>query len=177
MTIFQVLSQATKKLKSSKIPSAALDAEILLSFTLKKEREYLFSHPEHKLTPIQIKKYNALIGRRIKYEPVAYLVGKKQFFGLDFYVNKDVLIPRPETELIIEEAAKIAKKEMLIIIDVGTGSGCVAVALAKVASGNQIYAVDIAAEVKARLFNACLLQVHPLGIKGIKIYSVYAVNV
>jgi len=89
-----------------------LDAELLLSRTLKKPREYLFIHPEKKLTKNQIVKFNNFSKRRVKGEPIAYLFGKKEFYGLEFLVNKNVLIPRPETELLVEAALReIMNKE------------------------------------------------------------------
>jgi len=111
-----------------------LDAELLLSFVLKKPREYLFTHPEARISAAQLKKLRKLIRRRKKGEPIAYLVGNKEFFGLDFFVNKNVLIPRPETELLIEKALdKIGNSKeslrQLAILDVGTGSGNIIISL------------------------------------------------
>ena len=106
MTISQALPKAALKLKSKKIPSAHQDAEILLPHVLGKSREYLLARPEIKLTPSQNKKYRALIARRGNGEPLAYLTHCQEFYGLNFYVNKNVLIPRPESELIVEEIKK-----------------------------------------------------------------------
>lgn len=156
MTIKQALVKASQKLNKAKIKSAALDAEILLAFALKKTKEYLHTHPEKKLTSNQLKKYNSLINRRAKLEPVAYLINHKEFFGLGFYVDKNVLIPRPETETLVEEALKIAylprrrrrveagklKAKSYKLIDIGTGSGCIAVALAKNLPKAKIIAID-----------------------------------
>jgi len=111
-----------------------LDAELLLSRTLKKPREYLFIHPEKKLTKNQIVKFNNFSKRRVKGEPIAYLFGKKEFYGLEFLVNKNVLIPRPETELLVEAALReIMNKESGIknIVDVGTGSGNIIISIIK----------------------------------------------
>lgn len=144
MTLKQALILASQKLKNHDISSASLDAEILLSFVLKRKREYLLAHPEQKLTPKQIKKFRPLISRRAQKEPVAYLIHQKEFYGLDFYVDKNVLIPRPETELIIEEVKKIiSPTKKSIIIDLGTGSGCLAIALAKISLEAPIYGIDI----------------------------------
>lgn len=113
-----------------------LDREILLSYTLKKPREYLFTYPEYKPTKSQIARYRLYVIRRLHGEPIAYITGKKEFFGLDFFVNKKVLIPRPETELLVE----LVLKKILIsqfstlnshIIDVGTGSGNIIISIAK----------------------------------------------
>ena len=141
MTISQALSRATKKLKLSKIPSAPLDAEILLSSVLRKKREYLLARPRDAITASQSQKYQALISRRIKGEPAAYLTHHKEFYGLDFYVNKNTLIPRPESELIIEEVKKLTASP--IIIDVGTGSGCLAITLAHSIPQATVYAADL----------------------------------
>lgn len=144
MTIKQVLSKATKSLaKTSKTPS--LDAEVLLQFTLKIEKHKLFQDLAENISPRQLKIFNKLVSRRKKSEPIAYLINNKEFFGLDFYVDKRVLIPRPETEILVEEALKIArknKKDKLSIVDVGTGSGCIAVSLAKNLSNGKIFAID-----------------------------------
>jgi release factor glutamine methyltransferase len=142
MTIKQLLQY------SNKIISARLDAEVILSFVINKPKEFIYTYPEHKLTKGQEKKFVNLIKRRSKGEPVAYLVGKKEFYGRDFFVNKDVLVPRPETEFLVEECkSKIAKiqkyKNMRIIAEIGTGSGCIAVTLAKEILDAKIIATDI----------------------------------
>ncbi|MEK7557655.1 MAG: peptide chain release factor N(5)-glutamine methyltransferase [Patescibacteria group bacterium] len=133
MTIKQILKDNILKLKLKKIKNLHFDAEILLSTILKKQREFILSHTEYKLTKLQIKNYHALINRRINGEPIAYLTGHKEFYGFDFNVNKNVLIPRPETELIIDEALKFVAHDSqpITIIDVGTGSGCIIITLAK----------------------------------------------
>jgi len=137
MTSQQSLNWATQKLTDKKINSANLDAEILLSLVLQKPKEYLYTHPEHRLTKEQLKQFNKLIKRRIDHEPIAYLIGQKEFYGLKFIVNKHVLVPRPESEKIIDEALKIIKSifpindQRLTICDIGTGSGCLIISLAK----------------------------------------------
>jgi release factor glutamine methyltransferase len=140
VTIKQSLIWATKILKKSKILSPALDAEILLSFSIKKSKEFLYSHSEKKLTVAQLSKFKKLIARRAKREPIAYITGHKYFFGLDFLVNKNVLIPRPETETLVEEALD---KKLSVIIDVGTGSGAIAIALAHHLPKAKIFATEI----------------------------------
>ncbi len=140
-SIQQSLNQATKALGQNGINTASLDAEVLLSFVIKKSKEHLYTYPDEKLTATQTKKFAELIKRRSTGEPVAYLVGYKEFFGLNFKVNKTVLIPRPETEIMIEEVIK--NKNVKTIIDIGTGSGCIAVTLAKHFPKAKIYAGDI----------------------------------
>jgi len=144
MTIKESLALASDNLKSSQIPSPRLDAEVLLSSLFEKKREYLFTHPEKELTPKQTEKYQDLINRRLRLEPVAYLTNAQEFYGLNFYVDHHVLIPRPETELIISEILrkKQIKKESTII-DLGTGSGCLAITLARLLPRVKIYATDI----------------------------------
>ena len=134
MTTKQALILGNQKLKTNHIDSAYLDAEILLSFILKQNKEFIYTHPEHSLTSSQIKKINQLIAHRVKGKPVAYLIGHKNFYGFDFIVNKNVLIPRPETELVVDSILTLIKNKSAskyILIDVGTGSGCIPIALAK----------------------------------------------
>ncbi|MDP1845863.1 MAG: peptide chain release factor N(5)-glutamine methyltransferase [Candidatus Moranbacteria bacterium] len=116
-----------------------LDAEILLSFVLKKTKEYLLAHPEKKLTEPQARNFNSLLRRRRRGEPIAYLRSQKEFFGLDFFVDKNVLIPRPETELLVEEVInkislldpRFRKDDKLMLIDIGTGSGNIIISIIK----------------------------------------------
>jgi len=132
MDIKTALATATKLLIQNKIKNPHLDAEILLSHTLKKSREYLLTYPEKKLTKNQVSSFNFQISRRAKGEPIAYITGHKQFHGLNFYVDKNVLIPRPETELMIDETLKLVthNTKHITFIDVGTGSGCIIITLA-----------------------------------------------
>jgi release factor glutamine methyltransferase len=131
MTIAELLKEARKKI-------GALDAELLLAKVLKKSREFLITNLDKKITNSQFSVFNKLIRQRAKGVPVAYLVGHKEFYGLDFIVNKHVLVPRPETELIVEcvlDKLRIRNYELGImnatLIDVGTGSGCIAISIAK----------------------------------------------
>ena len=149
MDIKQALIIATDKLKQAKISSARLDAELILCFVLKKSKEFIFTYPEKNLTTRQAEKFRQLIAKRAKYFPIAYITNQKSFFGLDFFVNKNVLIPRPETETLVEEVLKIFKTKSLVpssqppvIVDIGTGSGCIIISLAKNIAHTKFFAMD-----------------------------------
>ncbi len=151
MTNSQALNAATKKLLGKKISSAHLDAEVLLSFVLKLSREKVLAHPENNLTAAQSDKFKKLISRRAKYEPIAYIIGVKEFYGLPIKVSPKVLIPRPETELLVEEVAEYAQKLgpkclKRPIIDVGTGSGSICLALKKRLPQAQIWGLELSTE-------------------------------
>src|SRR3989344_1694826 len=145
MTSRQALTWAYKKLQPKKIQTASLDAEVLLSFILDKPKEFIYTHPEKILRPLDLKKYQALIRRRAKGEPIAYLTNLKEFYGLMFYVDKRVLIPRPETELLIEAVLRqVNQNDKITIADIGTGSGCIAITLKRHRPRAAVYATDTA---------------------------------
>jgi len=143
MTIKKALIYSNKKLKP--LDPNYIEGSLLLSFCLGKNKEYLYAHPEQRLIETQLKNFEKLIIRRLKKEPLAYLIKQKEFYDLNFYVDKNVLIPRPETELIINEVLKIItnNQKPITIADIGTGSGCIAIALAKLLAKAKITAVDI----------------------------------
>lgn len=136
MNINQLLIESIEKLKKKKNETPQLDAELLLGFVLKKSREYVLIHPEYQLTKLQETKYKKILERRLKHEPIAYILGQKEFYGLNFKVTKDTLIPRPETESLVELALCSMKhetynKKNTTIIDIGTGSGNIIISVAK----------------------------------------------
>lgn len=133
MTISQALKFVANKLRVKNINNPHLEAEILLSGILKKPHEFLLAHGEKQLSKMQTAKYQQLLKRRLQGEPIAYLTGHKEFYGLDFIVNKNVLIPRPETELMVDEALRLIthNAQRITFMDVGTGSGCIIITLAK----------------------------------------------
>ena len=119
----------------------------LLVHVLRKPLSYLIAHPETTLTPAQLVKFRGLVVKRRRGVPFAYLTGHQGFYGLDFTVTKDVLIPRPETEQLVDWVlAHVDRKETTTIIDVGTGSGCIAVTLAKYLPVVKIIASDVSAK-------------------------------
>ena len=123
-----------------------LDFDLLVAHVIKKSREFVMSHPEHKLSPLKIVNCKLKITRRMRDEPLAYILGHKEFYGLDFKVSPDTLIPRPETELLVELAIQETKnkKQKTSIIDVGTGSGNIIISIAKNVSHEiKFYATDI----------------------------------
>ncbi|MBI4779392.1 peptide chain release factor N(5)-glutamine methyltransferase [Candidatus Falkowbacteria bacterium] len=148
MTIAQSLKLAVGKLSAEKINLPHLEAEILLSAVLKKPREFILAHGEAGLTKPQIANFKSQIKKRLKGLPIAYLTGAKEFYGLDFIVNKNVLIPRPETELMVEEVLNFTPRgsRPAAFIDVGTGSGCIIIALAKQNINGKLFAIDISAK-------------------------------
>ena len=143
MTINQALNLAQDKLSKSKSTSPFLDAEVLLSYVLNKPKEHLFTNPNKTLPSKSQKRFFALIKKRASNWPVAYLTNYKGFYGLDFYVDQNVLIPRPVTEDLVEMVlAETKKQKGLSVLDVGTGSGCIIVSLAKNSNG-KFFASDI----------------------------------
>jgi release factor glutamine methyltransferase len=132
MNIKNILNGGQNILQQNKISNAQLDAEILLSCSIKKDKKHIILNPNEILRTDQINKFNNLIERRKKGEPIAYLIEKKEFWKDEFYVNKDVLIPRPDTELLIEEVLKIYPKySHAQVLDIGTGSGCILLSIIK----------------------------------------------
>jgi len=132
MNIETLLSEGISILKDNKIDNPQLDSEVLLSNTIKRDKKYIILNPKELLKSEQIKIFKNLIERRRKKEPVAYLINKKGFWKDEFIVNKDVLIPRPDTELIIEQVLKIySKNSQLQVLDIGTGSGCILLSILK----------------------------------------------
>jgi release factor glutamine methyltransferase len=142
------LRAAIARLEESKVPSAPLAAELLLMHVLQRDRAWLYAHPEFELSPKDAADYAQLVERRSEGVPTQYLTGRQEFWGLEFEVGPGVLIPRPETELTIEvtlERLGARRAEPLRIADVGTGSGCIAIALARELPGAEIVATDISA--------------------------------
>jgi len=137
------ISANLKKLKDNKIPNPEIDLRILLNYSRCCENEIIFSN--FKTDQIDIKKFNSLLNRRILREPISKIINRKSFWKDEFYVNKFVLDPRPETEGIIEESIKIFndKKAHLKILDIGTGSGAIAISLAREFENAEIVAIDI----------------------------------
>ena len=132
MNIENILNEGISVLKNVKIPNPQLDSEILLSNSIKKDKKHIILNSKEHLTLEQIERFKNLIERRKKGEPVAYLINKKEFWKNEFFVNKDVLIPRPDTELIIEQVLNIYSKDSnLQILDIGTGSGCIILSILK----------------------------------------------
>ena len=144
MTRRQALERAREHLARHKIEDAALEAEVFLCHILKITRTQLLTEPDIELKKRQEDTFKTFVKRRVKGEPNAYITGHREFYGLDFIVDKRVLIPRPETEILVEQAIKHAKNFLNpVIVDVGTGSGAIAISLAKNLPTAEIYAVDI----------------------------------
>ncbi len=125
-----------------------LGSELLLAFVLDKNREYLLAHGDEDVSAPMLDNFEKLFSRMIAGEPVAYLINKKEFYGLDFFVDRRVLIPRPETEHLVEKILEFSTQtpSALKILDVGTGSGCIAVSLARNIASAQVAGVDISDE-------------------------------
>jgi len=157
----RALTAAVDHLESSDCGSPRLNAETLLMFVLGVNRAYLYAHSERELNSDEQTRYNEVIGQRASGIPSQYITGHQEFWGLDFLVSPAVLIPRPETEHLVETVLELAKGfDRPRIVDVGTGSGCVALALAHELKNAQVYAVDLSSEaLEIARANAARLQV------------------
>ena len=132
MDIRETLNKGISILKRNKVLTPQLDSEILLSKSINKDKKHIILNPKEVLNFKKLKKFDDLIKRRAKGEPIAYLTNKKEFWNDEFFVNNDVLIPRSDTEIIIEQVLKIySKKSKAQILDIGTGSGCIILSIIK----------------------------------------------
>ena len=147
MTIKELLNQAVIMLKIENIEAPKNKARMLLQATLKKSREYLMIYDNKEVTSLERDKYIKNVKRLIMGEPLQYITGIQEFMKLNFLVTKDVLIPRPDTEILVEEVIKIAENiPNPVILDLCTGSGAIAVSLAKYIKNVHIYAIDISSK-------------------------------
>jgi release factor glutamine methyltransferase len=145
MTIQEALRYGRSQLRHAS-PSPDLDARLLLQHVLGHSHTYLIAHGERPLTPPQIEQYQSLLKRAQQSEPIPYLIGEAPFYGFTFHVTPDVLIPRPETEQLVEMVlAWAAPRGAIEIVDIGTGSGCIAVTLAHHLPQASVTAVDLSA--------------------------------
>ncbi|MGB7602224.1 MAG: peptide chain release factor N(5)-glutamine methyltransferase [Candidatus Sulfotelmatobacter sp.] len=153
MQLKQALAEAVLRFTAKNVPSPRMNAETLLMFTLSCDRAYLYAHSERELTADEISRYEIALSERIRGVPAQYITGHQEFWGMDLIVAPAVLIPRPETEHVIETVLDLAnarrnsgppeRRQNVRIIDVGTGSGCIALALAHELQQAEIHAADI----------------------------------
>jgi len=144
VTIIEAIHNAANRMSAAGITNARLDAEVLLAHIIKKDRVRLITHRDEVLDDKEQRDFAEAIQRRTRREPLQYIIGNQEFWGLEFIVTPDVLIPRPETEFIIEAALKIVqdRNRPVRIIDLCTGSGCIAVSLAKELAAARVIATD-----------------------------------
>jgi len=152
VTLREILTSAVSRLTAASTPSPRMNAELLLMFTLECDRAYLHAHPERELNAEEQGRYDEALAERVRGVPAQYITGHQEFWGMDLIVTPAVLIPRPETEHVIETVLRLASAGegprpastlALRIVDVGTGSGCIALALAKELPRAEIHATDI----------------------------------
>jgi release factor glutamine methyltransferase len=145
-TVGVALNWAHQRLREAAIDTAYLDAQVLLAYVLEQGRAWLFAHHEATLEGAQAERFTDLIARRVEHEPIAYLVGSKEFYGLELSVDRRVLIPRPETEMLVDEVLREIDAHAGVVVtvaDVGTGSAAIALAVAANSERARVYAVDI----------------------------------
>jgi release factor glutamine methyltransferase len=154
VTLKDALTSAVDRLSAAQVGSPRMNAELLAMFTLGCDRAYLFAHPERELTTAEQARFEDSVSQRARGVPAQYITGHQEFWGMDLIVSPAVLIPRPETEHVIETVLQLAHKDedhrsspgiQTRIVDVGTGSGCIALALAKELAHAEIHATDISA--------------------------------
>ena len=143
MEILKLINSGSQKLKDNNIITHKLDSEILLAKILNKKREELLVNLDHKVSPQIIGDFEKLIARRSTKEPIAYIMEEKEFWSKNFFVNKSTLIPRPETELMVEKIVNIFKKKIINILDIGTGTGCILLSILGELKGSHGTGIDI----------------------------------
>jgi release factor glutamine methyltransferase len=144
MIIEKIINNASKTLKYNNIVSHELDAQVILSNIMKVNKETLIVNNQNFIPNSIIKEYKIAIERRIKNEPVAYIIGKKEFWNDNFFVTHETLVPRPETELLIYKIIKFFKNKRINILDIGTGSGCLLLSILKELNLSKGIGIDIA---------------------------------
>jgi release factor glutamine methyltransferase len=142
MTIAQLLASSLRRLEKANIPAASLDSQLLLAHVLHRTRTWILAHDDEVINPFDIEAYEILLIRRLAREPLVHLTGEREFYGLNFIITPDVLTPRIETEQMAEWAIKYAPKSSALI-DIGTGSGAIAIAIAKHRPDLAIYGTEV----------------------------------
>jgi release factor glutamine methyltransferase len=143
MNVLDLINFGTAELNQKKIDSSRLDSELLLSKILNKNREEILINLNQEISQKYLFEYKELIKRRSKNEPIAYILEEKEFWSKNFFVNADTLIPRPETELMVEKLVKIFKEKKISILDIGTGSGCILISLLSELQNSNGIGIDI----------------------------------
>ncbi len=185
MILEKTIKQASLLLKNYNITTHELDAEVILSEIMGVTREFLIVNNNMIIPNNTIKEFNVAIKRRTKKEPVAYIIGKKEFWSEDFLVNKATLVPRPETELLIYKIIKYFKNKKINILDIGTGSGCILLSILKELKYSRGTGIDISAKaiktaksnaIKLNLFNSSKFKVCDLNKFNIGKYDLIVSN-
>ena len=148
MILSKALQSVSQTLRRARIADASVEAELLAGHVLGMSKTQLYTEPERSLTSAETEHLRHLVRRRLDHEPTAYILGQCEFYGIDFYIDGRALIPRPETELLVEEAVGLARRichqwQQIAIADIGTGCGAIAVGLALALPRAKIYATDI----------------------------------
>ena len=169
MNIQTAVQKAQLFLKKKNIKSPVLDSQILMSEAIKKEKEFIIFNFDKEISNKNLEYFNKLILQRARGEPIAYLVKKKYFWKYQFSVNRDVLIPRPDTEILIEEVLKLTKnKDNLNLLDVGVGSGCILISILK--DKKNFYGTGI--DISKKSLDTCKINGENLGvINRLKLYK------
>jgi len=169
MKLETAINTAYLNLKKNNIKSASLDSEILMSNALNKKREFIILNLDKEISKKNFDDFQNMVTERIKGKPIAYLINKKFFWKYEFFVNKHVLIPRPDTEVIVEQVLKIFKnKDKIKFLDIGFGSGCILLSILKERKDFKATGVDIS----NHALNICKINANKLGIKTrIKLYN------
>ncbi|MDO9515979.1 MAG: peptide chain release factor N(5)-glutamine methyltransferase [Syntrophales bacterium] len=150
MNCSQLLKEAESRFDTGGLSTPGLDAQVLLAYCIGRDRQSLYAHPEKELSYAEVTLFRSMVARRIKGEPVAYITGGKEFWSLTFEVTPDVLIPRPDTEILVEEVLKLfGRDDEVRMLEIGTGSGAISVALASELEQVSITATDCSPEALA----------------------------
>ena len=176
MILEKTIKQASQLLKNKNIISHELDAQVILSDIMGVTRDFFITNSHIKVSKNTIKKFNYAIRRRIKREPVAYIIGKKEFWSQDFVVNQTTLVPRPETELLIYKVIDFFKNKRINILDIGTGSGYILLSILKELVHSRGVGIDVSAKaIKTAQFNSCNLNL--LHRSKFKVFDVGKFNI
>ena len=163
MKLEMVIKKTHQKLKSNNIKSALLDSEILLSKAINKSREFIILNQDHDVSEKEYDYLREIVNQRIKGKPLAYITGKKFFWKYEFFVNEKVLIPRPDTEIIVEQILKIyQKKKNINFLDIGFGSGCILLSILKEKKDFLATGVDIS----NHALKVCKINAYKLGVSN-----------
>jgi release factor glutamine methyltransferase len=163
MRLEKVIDRAYEQLKKNNIKSALLDSELLLSKAINRSREFIILNSKHNISKKEYFCFKELINERLKGKPIAYLTGKKFFWKYEFEVNNKVLIPRPDTEIIIEQVLNIYKKRNNInFLDIGFGSGCILLSILKERKDFKATGIDIS----NHSLKVCRVNAYKLGVKN-----------